>query len=445
MGQVHHARDTELDRAVSGPRGRFFRSALFPHNRCVSGIFSRFCRLLLAVVLLLPISNGWAAAADKYAFNGSNVDIPDAGGFVSSTIAITGAPAGAVVTGIDVYFRVVHPYSGDLNIDLNADAQVQLGNYDLWQREGGAQDNPSRTVTGISSFNGLSVNRTWYLYAKDEAPTDSGYIDEWSIRVYYTAVAPTPTVSNINPTAMTATGTSQALTITGSNFQSGNIVQFFWGVGAGAGVWNTGSTPTINSASQITGSMNPGTVNDTIYVRVCSTSGATACSSGTQTVTVTAVAPTPTVSNINPTAMTATGTSQALTITGSNFQSGNIVQFRWGVGAGAGVWNTSSSGPTINSASQITVSMNPGTVNDTIYVRVCSTSSGAACSSGTHAVTVQTPGTTPGGFLVLPFDEIADVEITQAWYYDDCTRHAPMGAIDYDAVAFGHTETFNVR
>jgi murein DD-endopeptidase MepM/ murein hydrolase activator NlpD/GH25 family lysozyme M1 (1,4-beta-N-acetylmuramidase) len=62
-------------------------------------------------------------------------------------------------------------------------------------------------------------------------------------------------------------------------------------VGSGAGVWNTGSTPTINSSGQITISMNPGTVNDTIYVRVCSNSSATACSSGTRAVTVTSSVP----------------------------------------------------------------------------------------------------------------------------------------------------------
>jgi len=49
------------------------------------------------------------------------------------------------------------------------------------------------------------------------------------------------------------------------------------------------------------------------------------------------------------------------------------------------------------------------------------------------------------GFLTLPFERIADVEITHAWYYsDDCVLHAPKGAIDYDAVAPGHTETFKI-
>ena len=88
---------------------------------------------------------------------------------------------------------------------------------------------------------------------------------------------------------MTANGVSQPLTIYGSSFQAGNVVQFKWGVGPGAGVWNAGNTPSISSSGQMTVSMNPGTASDTIYVRVCRSASQTStsdCSSGTQSVTV---------------------------------------------------------------------------------------------------------------------------------------------------------------
>ena len=103
-------------------------------------------------------------------------------------------------------------------------------------------------------------------------------------------VVPTPTVSQIAPTAMTTNTGNQPLTVQGSNFQSGNIVQFKWGVGVGAGVWNTGNTPVIASPSALTVSMNPGPVPDVINVRVCRSAAQTAttdCSSGTHAVTVT--------------------------------------------------------------------------------------------------------------------------------------------------------------
>lgn len=101
--------------------------------------------------------------------------------------------------------------------------------------------------------------------------------------------------------------------------------------------------------------------------------------------------PAPTVSSVSPTAMTADGVSHTLTINGGNFQAGNQVQFYWAVGSGSGVWNNSGSTPSITSASQMTIAMNPGTVNDTIYARVCRSSmqtTASDCSSGTHSVTV---------------------------------------------------------
>ena len=254
---------------------------------------------------------------------------------------------------------------------------------------------PSISANQITiGMNPGTVNDTIYArVCRSASATTTADCSSGTQAVSVIATIPVPSVSSISPTTMTANGTLQTLTISGSNFQSGNVVQFKWGVGTGAGVWNTSSqTPSI-SANQITIGMNPGTVNDTIYARVCRSASATTtadCSSGTQAVSVIATIPVPSVSSISPTTMTANGTLQTLTISGSNFQSGNVVQFKWGVGTGAGVWNTSSQTPSI-SANQITIGMNPGTVNDTIYARVCRSASAtttADCSSGTQAVSV---------------------------------------------------------
>ncbi len=142
-------------------------------------------------VMLLSTAVGRGASVSGS--NTGNVTIPDAGGYVSSTIAISSAPAGSVVTSIDVNFKCTHTYSGDLTVDLNADSTGSLGNRNLWNREGGSADNPTRTTTGITTFNGLSVNRTWYLYAKDFVAGDSGYIDEWTITINYSTPNTTPT------------------------------------------------------------------------------------------------------------------------------------------------------------------------------------------------------------------------------------------------------------
>jgi GH25 family lysozyme M1 (1,4-beta-N-acetylmuramidase) len=207
----------------------------------------------------------------------------------------------------------------------------------------------------------------------------------------------TPTVTSISPTSMTADGAQHTLTIYGTNFQSGDYVQFKWTQGSGAGAWNAGSTPSISSSTQMTVSMNPGTVTDTISVRVCNSGGT--CTSGSQSVAVTAAVLTPTVTSISPTTMTADGAQHTLTIYGSNFQSGDYVQFKWTQGSGAGAWNTGNT-PSIASATQMTVSMNPGTVTDTISVRVCNST--GTCTSGSQSVAVTAAVLTPTVTSISP-------------------------------------------
>src|SRR4028118_945003 len=183
-------------------------------------------------------------------------------------------------------------------------------------------------VGGPTSANGF----TWW-----QVDWDGSLPTGWSIDSNLGLAV--PSVSSVSPTSMTADGASHTLTVNGSNFSSVNRVQFKWGAGAGSGVWTTGNTPSVTSSSQLTVSMNPGTVNDTIFVRVCRSSSQTStsdCSSGTQSVTVTATIPVPSVTSVSPTSMTADGASRTLTVNGGNFQSVNRGQFQGGAGAGCG-------------------------------------------------------------------------------------------------------------
>ncbi|MFO1261730.1 MAG: hypothetical protein U1E84_00065 [Rhodoferax sp.] len=247
------------------------------------------------------------------------------------------------------------------------------------------------------------------------------------------ATSPSPavaTVSSVSPLSMTANGSDQLLTVYGSGFVQGNTVQFLWSAGAGAGVWtNARSGASVISSSQINVTINPGTVSDTIYVRVCNSSFQ--CSGGSTFVQVNAVtsAPpsVPAVSGLSPSSMTANGSDQALTIFGSGFVAGNTVQFLWGSGAGAGVWTNARSGASVNNSGQISVSINPGTVNDIIYVRVCNAS--FQCSAGTSFVRVTAPTpapAVPGSFSLS----------SSAPY---CDTNAPAGP----AVAFSWSGSAN--
>ena len=140
------------------------------------------------VALLLFVSAGHSATIGGT--NSVNVSIPNPGPYAFSGITFASAPEGAIVTGIDVYFRCIHSYSGDLAVELRADPEGALGIRTLWNREGGSANNPMRTVSGISTFNGLSVNRTWRLAARDFVFGDEGYIDEWTLTIRYTAPEP---------------------------------------------------------------------------------------------------------------------------------------------------------------------------------------------------------------------------------------------------------------
>ncbi len=288
-----------------------------PWSLIYCSTFQQYSLFVLIAVVGMFLFASQANAASITASNTSNISIPDGspGNWVSSTIVISGAPSGAVVTGIDIYFKCIHPYSGDLVVDLNADSTGALGNQNLWNREGGSADNPTRTTTSIHTFDGLSVNRTWYLYARDYATGDSGYIDEWTITIYYTAPA-TPTISSISPTSMTADGVSHTLTINGSNFASGNYVQWH----GNSTTWATTIHSPSISSSKLTVSINPGTVNDTLYFRVCNISGYCSGSSGALAVTAVSVT-SPVISSITPNPLTYSSSSDTITLHGSNFVS----------------------------------------------------------------------------------------------------------------------------
>jgi subtilisin-like proprotein convertase family protein len=127
----------------------------------------------------------------RYGSNATNVGIPDAsypycGDWVLSDIFISGAPVGAVVSCIDVYYRIIHTYVGDLVVDLS-DYDLNY-EYNLWFNPSANWANLEETETGISAFNGQTANQGWTLWTQDCMTGDIGYIDNWWIKVYYADV-----------------------------------------------------------------------------------------------------------------------------------------------------------------------------------------------------------------------------------------------------------------
>ncbi len=122
------------------------------------------------------VGNYSAATSTQTYTNGTDVSIPDNNSTgVTSSIAVSGR-SGNGGSSTPVAVNIVHPYSGDLVVDLIApDGSV----YNISNRAGGSADNIIKTVN--INLSGEALNGTWKLRARDLAASDVGYINSWSI------------------------------------------------------------------------------------------------------------------------------------------------------------------------------------------------------------------------------------------------------------------------
>jgi uncharacterized protein (TIGR03437 family) len=172
---------------------------------------------------------------------------------------------------------------------------------------------------------------------------------------------PVPIVGSLSPSSTVAGSGSFTLTVNGSNFVASSIVQ-----------WNGNARPTsfVSSAQlQATIPASDVALAATALVTVLNPAPGGGISNAL-TVTINAVAPNPvpTLTSLSPPSGPAGGLSFTLTVNGSNFVPGAVVQ-----------WNGATRPTTVVSASQLTASI----------------SSGDIAAVGTAAVTVLNPA--PGG------------------------------------------------
>ena len=108
--------------------------------------------------------------------NGTDVNIPDNNATgVTSSITVSGR-TGNAPNNTSVSVNIVHPYKGDLIVDVIApDGSV----YNIHNRAGGSDDNVSGSFT--VNLSSEALNGVWKLRAADRASADVGRIDTWSI------------------------------------------------------------------------------------------------------------------------------------------------------------------------------------------------------------------------------------------------------------------------
>ncbi|MFF5159791.1 M4 family metallopeptidase [Streptomyces sp. NPDC000348] len=105
----------------------------------------------------------------------TDVSIPDAGSAVTSPITVSGR-TGNAPSNLQVTVDIVHPYSGDLVVDLLAPDGTA---YRLRNRTGGSADNINETYTVNASSE--TANGTWQLRVQDAARYDTGYLSGWKL------------------------------------------------------------------------------------------------------------------------------------------------------------------------------------------------------------------------------------------------------------------------
>jgi hypothetical protein len=115
-------------------------------------------------------------------------DVPLAGqeAWAESSVTLAGAPDGAVVSAVQVKYHVAQAKAEDLQVQLRAsgaeDAHV------LWDKQTGDGEGLAQTTEELAAFQGAPVNGTWSLAV--QGGSAEGYIDDFSLIVYYEADMP---------------------------------------------------------------------------------------------------------------------------------------------------------------------------------------------------------------------------------------------------------------
>ena len=174
-------------------------------------------------------------------------------------------------------------------------------------------------------------------------------------------VNPVPVVSSISPASVTAGDPAFTLTITGTNFISGSVIN-----------WNgTALVTTFVSATQLTASVSAtlvavaGTANITVFNP---TPGGGTSNVSVFTISSVSTNPVPAITSLSPASVTAGAPVFTLTVNGTNFIGSSVIN-----------WNGSALTTTYINSTQLTATVSASLVT----------------TAGTTAITVVTPA--PGG------------------------------------------------
>jgi Bacterial Ig-like domain (group 3)/FG-GAP-like repeat len=192
----------------------------------------------------------------------------------------------------------------------------------------------------------------------------------------FVVTTPVPALTSLAPNSAIAGGAAFTITLNGSNFISTSVAQWNGGTRATTFVSSTQLTAAITAADIATA----GTASVQVFTPMVNLGGGAnplgvrsqglplGTTSNALTFTITAPNPVPTLTSISPTLTGAGGAAFTMTLTGTNFVSSSVAQ-----------WKGSARTTTFVSATQLTAAITAADI----------------ASSGTAAITVLNP--TPGG------------------------------------------------
>ena len=161
--------------------------------------------------------------------------------------AITVADSGTA-TSVTVAVDITHTYIGDLKIELVApDGTTKT----VHSRSGGGTDDIDQTYT--PDFEGESIAGTWTLRISDNANSDSGTLNSWTLTINHGSGTTTNPVTSIS-------GSGDTYYVTVSSTQDGTYNLDL--VSSGHGIADTASNPLANTTP--TGADETYTVSTTI-------------------------------------------------------------------------------------------------------------------------------------------------------------------------------------
>jgi uncharacterized repeat protein (TIGR03803 family) len=244
---------------------------------------------------------------------------------------------------------------------------------------------PTATTPGTCSHgSALSSGQTVTVSTSETVmalATEIGYVNSAVASALFTILPPPPTISSLSPFVTNAGGGQFTLTVNGSNFASGAVVNW------GSTVLTTSfvSATQLSSAVPATLILNPGTVDVTV-TSSAETSAPAAFTILGPTVTF------PIIVSLSPSSVTAGGTVPSLTVNGANFAGNAVV-----------LWNGAALKTTYVSGNQLTAIV-PGT---------------DLLSAGTGLVTVLNPAPAKAISAAHPFAVLSAVPTITAASLED--------------------------